>query len=209
MNNEEWVSALQGDSERRTQAIAELRSVLIRGLKAGLGGWARSVGSEFSTIIDDFAQEAVIRVLDNLLTFRSESRFTTWAVKIAIRIALTEFRKKKWQNYSLDHLIESGGMPMGIIRAPRRLSDPAHYAERADAMQMIQEMIRDELTERQRIAMNAVGMEGIPLEEVARRMGTNRNSLYKLIHDARRKLKAAIERRGTSIPEMMSLFEKD
>lgn len=209
MKNEEWLSALEDKGELRTHAIEELRSILLRGLNAGLRGWARSVGTEFNEIIDDFAQEATIRILDNLSTFRGESRFTTWAVKIAIRIALTEFRKKKWQNYSLDHLIDSGGMPMGIIRAPRRLTDPAHNAERADAMQMVQEMIRDELTEKQRIAMTAVGMEGVPLEEVARRMGTNRNALYKLIHDARQRLKAAIERRGTSVTEIMSLFERE
>jgi len=33
----------------------------------------------------------------------------------------------------------------------------------------------------------------VPLDELARHWGSNRNALYKLLHDARRKLKAHLE----------------
>ena len=48
--------------------------------------------------------------------------------------------------------------------------------------------IDEELTEKQRRALLAA-MNGMPLEAVADRMNTNRNALYKLLHDARKRLK--------------------
>jgi len=49
--------------------------------------------------------------------------------------------------------------------------------------------VREELTERQRQALVAVRIQGMPLAEVARCMNTNRHALYKLLHDARQRLK--------------------
>ncbi len=54
-------------------------------------------------------------------------------------------------------------------------------------------MMEQELTEKQRLALTAVAVHGLPLEEVAIRLGTNRNALYKLLHDARIKLKSHLE----------------
>jgi RNA polymerase sigma-70 factor (ECF subfamily) len=45
------------------------------------------------------------------------------------------------------------------------------------------------------------------MDIVAERMGTNRNALYKLIHDARRKLKTYLESEGMSTDYMMNLFQ--
>ena len=47
---------------------------------------------------------------------------------------------------------------------------------------------------------------GVPLEVVAERMGTNRNALYKLLHDARRKLRTQLEAQGLSLDYVMHLF---
>ncbi len=47
----------------------------------------------------------------------------------------------------------------------------------------------------------------MPLEEVARRMGTNRNALYKLIHDARVRLKRRMAREGLNVRDMLAGME--
>jgi len=49
---------------------------------------------------------------------------------------------------------------------------------------------------------------GMALEEVAKRMGTNRNALYKLLHDARKKLKKQLAREGLQIDEILAAFEE-
>jgi RNA polymerase sigma-70 factor (ECF subfamily) len=54
--------------------------------------------------------------------------------------------------------------------------------------------------------MYAINMQGVPLEEVARRMGTNRNALYKLLHDARLRLKHRLEREGLPPKELLEMF---
>jgi RNA polymerase sigma-70 factor (ECF subfamily) len=63
------------------------------------------------------------------------------------------------------------------------------------------------LTERQQQALIAVAVKGVPLEVVAEQMNTNRNALYKLLHDARRKLKAHLETQGLSMDYVLNLFQ--
>ncbi len=70
-------------------------------------------------------------------------------------------------------------------------------------VETLQRFIAEELTDRQREAMVAVMFEGMPLEEAARRMDTNRNALYKLLHDARKKLKKRIEAESLSPAEVL------
>lgn len=64
----------------------------------------------------------------------------------------------------------------------------------------------EELTERQRAAMHAINMQDVPMEEVARRMGTNRNALYKLLYDARLRLKHRLAREGLPPKELLEMF---
>ena len=65
--------------------------------------------------------------------------------------------------------------------------------------------IEKELTERQRVALKAE-LRGMPQEEIGRRLGSNRNAVYKLLHDARRKLKSALERAGYTADYVGSAF---
>jgi len=73
---------------------------------------------------------------------------------------------------------------------------------------MIQKVMSEQLTEKQRTALMAVEIHGMPLEEVARRMNTERNALYKLLHDARLKLKHHMQKQGIAPEELFAIFEK-
>ncbi len=75
-------------------------------------------------------------------------------------------------------------------------------------MATVRRMIAEELTERQRTAMMAVMQGGMPLQEVAERMGANRNALYKLLHDARQRLQKRMMNEGMTPQEMLSMFEQ-
>lgn len=68
-------------------------------------------------LCEDVAQEALVRVQESLATYRGESRFTTWALSIATRIAFDELRHKRWRDVSLDALAESASGP--VIFEPR------------------------------------------------------------------------------------------
>ena len=73
-------------------------------------------------------------------------------------------------------------------------------------LEALSRLIETELTEKQHQALIAVQIRGMPLEEVARRMGTNRNALYKLMHDARQRLKSKMEDEGFSPQEVLAAF---
>lgn len=200
-SNDDWLFALRGTADE--QALLDLRTLLVRGLGFAL---ADRLPADPAVALEDFVQDALLKILRSLDTFRGDSRFTTWAQKIAVRVALTELRRRHWQNVSLEDLTpeESDYMPLD-------LSDPTPSPEmlitRASVMALVQQMIREELTDRQQQAMMAVMIGGMPLKEVAHRLGTNRNALYKLLHDSRQRLQKRLAAQGLSVQNMLAALD--
>ena len=100
--NQEWLQALREPAS--AEALEELRAILLRGLRAAL---ASKVNGDFDAISEDFVQEALLKILNSLETFRGESRFTTWAQKIAIHVALSELRRRRWKDIPLQTFTET------------------------------------------------------------------------------------------------------
>ena len=200
--SEEWLAALRGAPD--DQALIDLRALLIRGLRFAL---ADRLGADPEAVLEDFAQESLVKILRGLDSFRGESRFTTWAQKIAVRVALTELRRRRWRDVSLEDL-----QPPEMETEPIELPDPEPLPEqqvtRSAVMQLLQRLMMEELTDRQRQAMQAVMINGMPLEEVARRMGTNRNALYKLLHDARQRLQKALAAQDLTVTELLAALNE-
>ena len=194
-SNDQWLVALRGPT--RDEALAELRVVLMRGLKAVLGGQASRVESS----VEDFVQEALIKILDNLDSFRGECHFTTWAQKICVRTAFAEMRRSRWRDVSLDEVISQ---PEGSTAADPQL-DPARAVTQTMIMDKFRRFIDEELTDRQRTALLAA-LGGMPLEAVADRMNTNRNALYKLLHDARKRLRRRMSAEMLSPQDVLGAF---
>jgi len=190
-SNADWLTDLQSQGPQRDSAIADLRSTLVHGLRVAIARWGRPNRREFGGLVEDFCQEALVRILGSLESFEGRSQFTTWAQKIAINMALTELRRRRWQDISLDDVLE------GVERrANQQTLAPETAAIRLGIAERLRVIMGEELTERQLLAMRAVAFGGMPLEEVARRMGTNRNALYKVLHDARVRLKRRLVREG-------------
>jgi RNA polymerase sigma-70 factor (ECF subfamily) len=85
---------------------------------------------------------------------------------------------------------------------------PESVVEGEDVLERLRRVMAEELTEKQRQAMAAVVIKSMPLEEVARRMGTNRNALYKLMHDARLRLKRRLAQEGLTPEDVLAIFKK-
>ncbi|GAB4557125.1 MAG: RNA polymerase sigma factor [Anaerolineae bacterium] len=202
--NEEWLAELKGPHPDK--ALADLRAHLMRGLRYAFAGHHKLGDAD----LEDFAQEATVKALNAIDAFRGESRFTTWAQKIAIRVAYTELRRRRWQDVALEDLLPKAEEGDVSDFVPDVLIEPGTGPEtqsiQRSVLKSLREAISQDLTERQRRALMAVVVHGIPLEEVARRMDTNRNALYKLLHDARQRLKKAILARGYSVEEILRLF---
>jgi len=206
-SNEQWVDDLDAPGEAQEIALGDLRAIVMRGLAYALSKWLKPSDPEFESLSEEVAQDTLLRVLESLHTFEGRSKFTTWVHKIAVRIALTELRRKRWRDVSLDELTENapGQGPLGVLTA--HVAGPEVVAEQSDMIAHLQRVISEELTEKQREALIATRIHGMPMEEVARRMSTNRNALYKLLHDARHRLKTRLEEEGLSPEDVMAAFE--
>ncbi len=202
-SNTDWLAALRGTPD--DEALLDLRTLLVRGLGFAL---ADRLGADPEANVEDFAQESLLKILRSLDSFRGESQFTTWAQKIAVRVALTELRRRRWQDVSLEDLKpdESDAPPMDL---PDPAPSPEQHVMQVSLMDMVQRMMMEELTDRQRQAMLAVMVNGLPLEEVARRLGTNRNALYKLLHDARQRMQQSLRAQGLSVQDLMATLANE
>jgi len=212
--NEEWIAELTSEGEVRAQALDDLRTRLERGLfhylRTDRSDLSDRTSEEIEQMAQDFVQDALLKILDNIDTFRGESKFTTWASKITSRVAISELRRARYKDYSLDHLTIGGEtMPdiTSLSISPDTGPAPEKYTEQQDVAKTIQAALDNVLTDRQRTALVAVAIDGVPIEEVAHRMDTNRNALYKLVHDARVKLKKHLEGEGLSLDYILDVFE--
>lgn len=189
--NDDWVRELR---ESDPQAIESLRAALV--LSLGLGLRKYSVREQD---VEDFAQETVLRVLDKLDSFRGDSKFTTWASAIGVRIALTAIRKKSWGSRSLDALTEEQALALPDDAARR----PDRAASKQNLLDVLEQAIDESLTERQRKLIRGE-LAGMPSSVLVEELGTNTNALYKLYHDARKKLRKAILAAGFSENDVRS-----
>ena len=196
-SNDQWLTALQGP--KKDEALEDLRTMLVRCLRGTLHGQT----SGFESSVEDCVQDALIKILDNLDSFRGESRFTIWAQKIAVRTAFAEMRRRRWRDVSLEEASIGHGESNNM--SADSLADPERVATQRMIMAQFRRFIDEELTDRQRRALLA-GLGGMPLEEIARRMGTNRNALYKLLHDARKRLKRRMVAEMVSPQDVLSAF---
>jgi RNA polymerase sigma-70 factor (ECF subfamily) len=209
--NEQWLSDLHVVGSRRETALTDLRAEILYGLPFALRDWLSPDDPRFTALAEEVTQETLMRVLEHLDSFEGRSQFTTWAHKIAVRVALTELRRRKWREVSLESLLEGetdNAAPRRMARSAAT-SSPERVVEKAEILEHVWQIINEELTDRQRLAMTAVMLKGMPLEEVARRMGTERNALYKLLHDARLRLKRRLALEGLVVGEMLAMFEQE
>lgn len=198
----DWLRQLRSRGPEQQAALEDLRRILMRGLPYALDGWLGRDDPRLPALVDDSAQEALLRILDRLDTFAGRSRFTTWANKIALRVALTELRRHRWKDRSLEEMVEEQGP--AVLGGSEEKTERS--AERSRAVELVERLIARQLTDRQRRALVAVAVRGMPMEVVAERLGMNRNALYKLLHDARRRLRRELERLGYEPEDLLELF---
>src|SRR3712207_5136463 len=147
--NEQWLADLRGPSP--DEALADLYDLLVRGLRAGLGGY----GGGASADVEDFAQDALIKITGNLGSFRGGSRFTTWAQKIAMNVALTELKRRRWRDVSLQDIFARREASDERVPVDTDLT-PEQLALQNVVLQELRRMVDEDLTDRQREAVVAV-----------------------------------------------------
>jgi len=187
------------DQSEFRDSLSDLRDALLGGLRRALSHRARADDA----FLDDVVQDSLVRTLERLPQFEGRSRFTTWAMAVAIRVAMSELRRRRWKDVSLDEVVAGGGLTPGraIVDEP----GPDAQSEREAILAAMHELIRNGLTTKQREALLAE-LRGMPQDEIARHLGSNRNAIYKLTHDARKRLKRGLEAAGFTAEDIGAAF---
>jgi RNA polymerase sigma-70 factor (ECF subfamily) len=182
----------------QAEARTDLRGLLLRGLARSF----QARGDLDQAFVEDVVQQALVHILDHLDQFQGRSRFTTWAMAIAVRLAMSALRRKRWQDVSLESMTEP-------IEARRRWTETTpqsvQHAEQHAMVATLSRLIDEALTDKQWMALTAE-LGGMPLEEIACRMDSNVNAVYKLLHDARQRLKHGLETAGYTAEDVRSAF---
>ena len=188
-----WVGKLRPENNARETAIAELRAILLRGLSKSLNN---RYGKPFSA--EDIVQDALIKILDSLDQFQGKSKFITWAMTIATRIGISSLRRKYHEDMSLDAFVTEDGFRIEVASGESAFDNDTDKGELLD---ILQRLIENALTDKQRLVVRSF-LAGYSTDGIAEQTGTNRNAIYKLLHDARLKLKTGFAEAGFSADDV-------
>lgn len=195
-----WLERLRVAGPERDAALTQLHGLLLRAARFEVGRRHASSthlrGGDQDDLAHQSADDALVAVLGKLDDFRGESRFTTWAYKFALYEAAAKVRKRAWQGREIP--LEAETWP---LVADDYQSTPEQGAETAELLAAVQDGIESQLTPHQREVLVAIALNGVPIDVLAERLNTTRGALYKTIHDARQKLRAALCAQGLSIDE--------
>ena len=195
-----WLEALRATGPSHRRAVESLHALLLRAARFEVArrraGLAHVRGEELDDIAMQAAGDALVAVLAKLDEFRGASRFTTWAYKFALLEAGVRVRRRAWQNREV--VLDSDSW----AKLAEAGSGPDADAERSELLGALSDVIGEELTPHQRQVLVSLAIDGVPIDVLAERLGTSRGALYKTLHDARRKLRDALEERGLAVGEI-------
>lgn len=195
----DWVAELKAGVPQQAMAIQDLRVILLRGM---IRAFANTPLTEAD--LEDLIQDSLLRIIEHIDTYRGEARFTTWATKITVHAVYSELRRMRWRDVPLE-AERSDDFPALIARLSISTPDPEQRTVQDDLLNTLGQALK-ELSPRQREALLAVHLQGIPVAEVAASMDTNSNALYKLVHDARVKLRDTLLATGIPAEEILNAF---
>ena len=191
---QEWVARLSCMGAERDAAVTELHALLLRAARFEISrrraAFPQLRGADLDDLAWQSADDALMSILRRLGDFRGDSRFTTWACKFAIVEAGAKVRRHAWRGREIP--LTPALWPIVADAAP----SPHQHAEARDLLGALKEEIEWQLTARQREVFAAIALGGVPIDVLAERLDSTRGALYKTLHDARRKLRAALAARG-------------
>ncbi len=134
--------------------------------------------------LDDLVQATFIEVQRSCSAFSARSSVKTWLLGIATNVARHHARSQTRQRAL--HTAAAAAF------RPQPASRPDQIAEQRELLARLQTAL-DGLSHDLRVAFVMCELEEVPGVEAARVLGIREGTLWRRLHDARRKLRAAIE----------------
>src|SRR5688500_19000375 len=145
-----WLRDLGGSDRARRAAIGRLHALLLEGARFELARRGQRRAGDFDDLAMQAADDALMRVLLKVRTYRGDSRFTTWATKFAVLEAAAHARRHAWRNRELPQEVELRA------RFAMHAAAPDADAETAELLAALPAAIADGLTAHQRTVLVAL-----------------------------------------------------
>jgi RNA polymerase sigma-70 factor (ECF subfamily) len=189
-----WLRRLGAEGGERQAAERDLYARLVRIALAEVRRRSASTpvtGQELDDVAHQAAGDAMLAILGKLGDFRGESRFITWAYRFVMLEVSSKLGRHYWRNPPVT--LDAGQWE----RLPDRLGiDPQRHVESTGILAEVRRVVDNELTAHQRRVFVAIVVDGVPLDALAARLGLQRNAIYKVIFDARGKIRRALVANG-------------
>lgn len=193
-DNRRWVRDLAAMGPQKEAACSELYPLLLRIAKSEARRRAPLLeldGPELEDIAHQAAADALMAISERLDRFRGEARFTTWASKFVIFNVATKMNRHFWHRHEIPY--EQEDWSKIASRFDLGPDDAAEVREFAEA---VSSAVEQNLSERQRLVFVATVLNGMPVDVLADELDSTHNALYKVLFDARKKLRAALVASG-------------
>jgi RNA polymerase sigma-70 factor (ECF subfamily) len=194
-----WITDLEDSGQPHHEAVARLHQLLLGAARFEVNRRRATMphlrGNDFDDLAMQSADDALVKVLSKLDSFRGDSKFTTWAYKFALLEAAVNLQRRAWQGREVP--LE----PKTWSFFSADSSSPQSRAECGELFETLEDAISNVLTPHQREVLVATTMNGVPIDVLAERLNSTRGALYKVLHDARHKLRTHLAMRGLSLAD--------
>jgi RNA polymerase sigma-70 factor, ECF subfamily len=190
-----WIDGLLATGVERARALDRLHGLLLRAAHAEAHRrhlYPEIVGVELDDLCRQAAADAVVAVTAKLDGYRGASRFTTWAYAFAIYEVSVKLRRHAWRQGRIPTADDDSTWD----RLAERAGTAEARVESAEFFRALRRAITEELTARQRQVFVAVALNDVQIDVVADQLSSTRGAIYKVLHDARTKLRRRLEREG-------------
>jgi RNA polymerase sigma-70 factor (ECF subfamily) len=152
---------------------------------------------------EDVTQEAFVRAYGALARFDGRSEPFTWLYRIAVNLSLNAIRARKSARRASLPPVEDPGLEGRLAEAASQqgTSQPADAGQRQ--LYTALERAIDGLSESLRTTLILVCVDGRSHEEAAQILGAPEGTIAWRVHEARRKLREALQARGFDLDEAL------
>lgn len=142
---------------------------------------------------EDVTQDTFIRAYRALPRFDGRSEAFTWMYRIAVNLSLNVIRSRKHTKKSSP--VEDPQVEGLLVEQRKGFGDPSvQSAERQAALALLDGL--DELSETLRTTLILVSIDGLSQAEAAEILGCPEGTIAWRVHEARKKLRAYLDKRG-------------
>jgi RNA polymerase sigma-70 factor, ECF subfamily len=141
---------------------------------------------------EEAAQEAFLRAYNKLPSFRRDSTFSTWIMRIAMNTAINLVeRRKRDLSYHAPRIADEPSVADHTVRVPDSQAGPEVSLLNREAASLRQAAMA-ELTPMERTAFTLRHMEDVPMVEIATALNITSNSAKQAVFRAVSKLRRSL-----------------